>query len=280
MNDKDRTTTVSGRSPKTWPPGCFLIIQLIVISGMLILCLLFTKSPPWGGIPTYAWSHVLPLWVPFGGALGGATISLVGVVIHANDWDGPGYAFWHLARPLLGLISGSIAVLILLFVLKGIATDIIPDASREYSDGGIAVLFTLAFVVGYREETFRELVKRVADVILGPGQEAATQPISFVPAVLSLEVRAAALQKTSRTVVLVNASQDTYALANDALSITPSENLEAEFTSTEPLGPGQMRTVNVTWNPINPVPGSTDAILRARLGGRVVTATVRCTTTA
>ncbi|HEV2961918.1 MAG TPA: IPT/TIG domain-containing protein [Candidatus Angelobacter sp.] len=36
--------------------------------------------------------------------------------------------------------------------------------------------YLIAFLVGYREETFRELIKRLVDVILSPGGGSATVP--------------------------------------------------------------------------------------------------------
>ena len=106
------------RSPKRWSPGAFLVYQLLVLTLLTWLLFRYAVAKP-EHVVAFPFTRVLPLWVPLGGALGGSTISLVGIAHHASGWDGPGYAFWHLARPVLGLISGSIAVLALLFVLKG-----------------------------------------------------------------------------------------------------------------------------------------------------------------
>jgi hypothetical protein len=141
---------------------------------------------------------VLPLIVPWAGALGGVTISLVGVARHFRSWDanveedaeasGPGFDqrmrwnTWHLTRPFVGAVFGTFAALILVFVLGVIGfTD---DGDLDLSPTGAATLMALAFVVGYRERTFRTLVERVVDTVLGPGIDEAAPSYDLTPAAL------------------------------------------------------------------------------------------------
>ncbi|MBA3359997.1 MAG: hypothetical protein H0T94_00760 [Acidimicrobiia bacterium] len=42
----------------------------------------------------------------------------------------------------------------------------------DTSPRGAATLMVIAFVIGYRQSTFAELVSRVVDVVLTPGQAA------------------------------------------------------------------------------------------------------------
>ena len=262
----------SSFKPTQWSPLVFLIYQLVVIGILLVVMLEATGGD--GAPPAYNWNHVVPLWVPWAGALGGSTISLVGVAGNSNEWDGPRYAYWHLARPVLGMITGTVAVLVLLFVLKGIAPGVIPEAGDEYDAGGVAVMFVIAFVVGYREETFRELVKRVVDVLLGPGDKAATQRVALVPGVLSLvHTQGAAGAPITDSMTLLNDTKDTFDIATATLSITGQEFAVAWADDT-PLAPSATRAITVTWTP---AAGSatSEQTVSVGIGGYRVTALVR-----
>jgi hypothetical protein len=43
------------------------------------------------------------------------------------------------------------------------------DGTDQQDPWSLVPYYVLAFVVGYREQTFRDLIKRVADTLLGPG---------------------------------------------------------------------------------------------------------------
>jgi len=105
----------------------------------------------------------LPVGVPWFGALGAVLISLTGVFEHEHDWDAS-YWPWHVARPLVGVAVGVISVLILQAgVLAVGSTPTNPTVPKNL------LYYLVAFLVGYREETFRELIKRLVDIILAPG---------------------------------------------------------------------------------------------------------------
>ena len=101
----------------------------------------------------------VPLAVIWFGALGAVLISLTGIVEHAHDWD-KSFALWHLSRPLVG---ASLAVIGVLIVQAGVlAIGSTPSASAETPKN--LLYYLIAFLVGYREETFRELIKRLVDL--------------------------------------------------------------------------------------------------------------------
>jgi hypothetical protein len=83
----------------------------------------------------------IPLGVPWWGALGGMTISFTGIFRNADRWQ-TRYELWHIARPFLGAVVGSVSYLI----------------------------FIVAFVTGYREDIFRELLKRATDSLFVPAK--------------------------------------------------------------------------------------------------------------
>jgi hypothetical protein len=113
-------------------------------------------------LPDYFGS--LPVGVPWFGALGAVIISLSGIVDHRKDWD-PSLKFWHFTRPLIGAGLAIISVLIFQAGILAVASSPIPSKGAPPN----LLYYLIAFVVGYREETFRDLIKRLADVILTPG---------------------------------------------------------------------------------------------------------------
>jgi hypothetical protein len=67
----------------------------------------------------------------------------------------------------LGAALGTVAALIAVLFLGTIAKN--SDGSVNISPVGAATLMVVAFIVGYKQETFRQLLSRATDVILGPG---------------------------------------------------------------------------------------------------------------
>jgi len=143
---------------------------------------------------------IMPLMVPWAGALGGLSISIVGVSRNFGKW-GPridtskpareheGYEqrlewnVWHLTRPLVGAVFGTFAVLIVVFVLGTIG--VTQDGSIDITPAGAATLMVIAFLIGYRERTFRLLIERVVDTIFGPGSDTeASASYDLMPAQL------------------------------------------------------------------------------------------------
>jgi IPT/TIG domain len=120
---------------------------------------------------------IVPLGVPWAGAVGAVTLSVSGLVYHRDDWD-RSYLYWHLSRPIIGAIVGTFAYLV---VASGVlASGGSPTATSASSAGNLTgtagfhvnnlFYFVLAFLVGYREATFRTLLQRFSDVLFGPGQ--------------------------------------------------------------------------------------------------------------
>lgn len=119
----------------------------------------------------------LSIGVPWFGALGAVIISLSGIVDHRNDWD-PSLTFWHFTRPLIGASLAIISVLIFQVGILAVASN--PTPSQSVTASPNQLYYLIAFVIGYREEIFRELIKRLADVILTPGGGAPPPVISDI----------------------------------------------------------------------------------------------------
>jgi len=114
--------------------------------------------------PTAVKFGSIPIGVVWFGALGAVLVSLTSVVDHADDWD-PSTGLWHLSRPVVGAL---LAVVSILMVQAGILS----VGSTPATNGGPQDLlyYVVAFLVGYREETFRQLIKQLVDVVFVPGK--------------------------------------------------------------------------------------------------------------
>ena len=121
----------------------------------------------------------VPFLVPWFGAVGATLLSLSAVFDkRGRDWD-VDYRFWHWARPLVGAIVATITVLILqsgILAVGGVTPNKAPAGTAKN-----LLYFVFAFVVGYREEIFRSLIKRLADVILTPPPGAESPAAKKVP---------------------------------------------------------------------------------------------------
>jgi hypothetical protein len=132
----------------------------------------------------------VPLAVVWFGALGAVLISLTGIVEHAHDWD-DSFALWHLSRPLVGASLAVVGVLILQAgilasgspVATPATTTTPPNTPIEIPKN--LLYYLVAFLIGYREETFRELIKRLVDLIFTPG------PVRVAPAITALDPKTA-----------------------------------------------------------------------------------------
>lgn len=103
----------------------------------------------------------VPISIPGFGALGAVVLSLSGIFYHGHrDWQ-RGFVPWHISRPLLGATMASVGYIIFIGVIHatGAAISQGPTAKLVY--------FALAFVIGFREELFRDLIKRMTDLLFG-----------------------------------------------------------------------------------------------------------------
>jgi hypothetical protein len=102
----------------------------------------------------------IPVGVVWFGALGAVLISLTGVVEHRRDWD-PTYALWHLSRPLMG---AALAVVVAIMLQAGLL--VVGTTSTTSSEPRELLYYLVAFLVGYREDTFRDLMKRLVKLVV------------------------------------------------------------------------------------------------------------------
>jgi hypothetical protein len=179
------------------------LVYLIVILAVGVL--FFAKRDLLFFLPEGNFFGPVPIGVPWFGALGAVLISLTGIFEHEHDWDAS-YWPWHVARPLVGVAVAVVSVLILQAGVLSVGATPLPTptptptpAATQGAGTATAIptptptptppgsttpakvppnllYYLVAFLVGYREETFRELIKRLVDIILAPGDGKAAPP--------------------------------------------------------------------------------------------------------
>jgi hypothetical protein len=157
-----RLTSVSTWGPRAffWLNCLYLVVLAVILIGREASWLAIDRIPdPIGG--------VIPIGVPWFGALGAVTISSYGVFDHNSKWD-THWNYWHALRPIFGAVFAVVAFMIFVGLINATGTNPAVTPAATGTTGGIAYL-VLAFVVGFREQTFRALVQRAVDILLGPG---------------------------------------------------------------------------------------------------------------
>jgi hypothetical protein len=143
-------------------------LQIFYLVGLGVLAGLYLH----GTIDVRHEIGIMPTPVIWFGALGAVLISLTGVFQWCDNWD-TCYRYWHWSRPLVGASLGVISVLIFQAGILAAGSSPSPDQAGPKN----LTYYLIAFLVGYREETFRQLIKRLGDVILTPeGGVKATPP--------------------------------------------------------------------------------------------------------
>jgi hypothetical protein len=101
----------------------------------------------------------LPFEAIWFGALGGLLVSLQGIFDYNRKWR-DSYNYWHIIRPVLGAIMGTLGCLIFIVLTEA--------ATKEPSPVKPVFYDVIALAIGYREASFRALLKRLLDTIILP----------------------------------------------------------------------------------------------------------------
>ncbi len=86
--------------------------------------------------------------------------SLFGVFVHNQDWD-HSYDYWYYSRPLFGAVTGSVGALLYLVLLDLGTTNAVKVDHLTF--------YAAAFVFGFADKAFMQILKSVTDVIIKPG---------------------------------------------------------------------------------------------------------------
>jgi IPT/TIG domain len=150
-------------------------IQMLYLIGLGIFVILYRGQ--WIVDPGRSFFGPLPFLVPWFGAVGAVVLSLSGVFEHRSDWD-EDYCFWYWSRPFIGAVTSTVSVLIFQSGILAAGGQLPSHAHTPTAKNLLYYIF--AFIAGYRENVFRELIRRVADVLLTPGQQASPPVIGSV----------------------------------------------------------------------------------------------------
>jgi hypothetical protein len=155
------------------------MLQLIYMLALIVGLVLYNN---WGDFRDRLPNPLgpIPLGVPWFGAFGAVALSISGLVDHRNDWD-RAYIYWHISRPVIGVafavgayFTFAAGVLASNGTLQNAQNA--QNAPSSPSSTNNLFYYILAFIVGFREETFRTLIKRVSDIIIGPGTTTPAAP--------------------------------------------------------------------------------------------------------
>ncbi|HEY0240359.1 MAG TPA: hypothetical protein VGC37_17125 [Friedmanniella sp.] len=180
-------------------PGGVLAILLGQILALGVLLVLWISWDPFrAALPHGLLLGFLPAIVPWAGALGGATNAVRSLVrywsAHSFPWglatnlklpppagaridprvqkvvgERLQWNAWTVLQPLLGAVYGSFAVLLVALILGAVGTS---KDGLDTTSRGKAVLAVVAFLVGYQQKVFHDLLDRSLSVLLGPGDVA------------------------------------------------------------------------------------------------------------
>jgi len=106
----------------------------------------------------------VPVGVVWFGATGAVLAGIGGIYYHNRTWN-PAYDYWHYSRPLVGAVIGGIGAL-LYFVSVSIGTKTAVEPNALTFDA-------VAFVLGFADDAFRELIRKLTTLLFGAGKEAA-----------------------------------------------------------------------------------------------------------
>jgi hypothetical protein len=149
---------------------CVVMPKAVLVVAILWIVLLIAAF--FSYIEIHAVAHFFPHKVgglPFStiwfGAVGGLLISLEGIFKYNRRWL-RSYDYWHYLRPVLGAIMGTLGCLVFTVLTAAAAASSTPTPNAAF-------YAVVALALGYREQSFRELLTRLVDTVIMPPQKEA-----------------------------------------------------------------------------------------------------------
>jgi hypothetical protein len=232
---------------------------------LLLLLLAIAYNVFYHSKQPYLIADMLPIGVPWFGAVGAVTISLEGVFQwNQSHWD-PKYNYWHIGRPIFGAVLGIVAffLFVLILISAGSAPPFLANPEHAPAAMDFIIYYVVAFLVGYREETFRELIRRVTDMILKPGATRAgdtdTPQLTFkIGGVAVPQIKfpgTPAGSSSHQTIEILNTGKAPLVAPKVTISASSSGGVfgleNDRVTVLKELGPSSAETVGVTFAPSN-----------------------------
>jgi len=158
-----RATTTDSPSAGSRMPPWLVAIEAAYLGLLLAAGAIYATVPHLRLLPTTL--GPFPLGVAYFGALGAVTAGIFGIYFHNVGYQ-PSYTYWYVFRPMTGIVLGLVAYMIFVVVIQSTGT--------EPRRGGALIYYLVAFLVGYREHVFQDLIQRAVDFLLAPGTSANT----------------------------------------------------------------------------------------------------------
>ncbi len=153
----------SGEATKPMPKGIFYL----ELGYIILLAALIAFYAMWSGFRNALPISLgpLPLGVVWFGSVGGVVAGFRGIYGYNHNWDSS-YNYWHYTRPIFGAVTGAIGSLIYWVLLRFGNTSTTIKVDR-------VMFYVVAFVLGFSDKAFIELLTNITDVIIKPGQSKA-----------------------------------------------------------------------------------------------------------
>lgn len=268
-------------------PSFFFWLGMTYTMLLTLAAIIYNVS--YTGPHAYLLGNMLPIAVPWFGALGAVTISLEGVFQWSESRWNPEYNYWHLGRPFFGAVLGTVGFFLFVLIVSSSGTtpkflDNPTDATTPAKD--FIIYYVVAFLAGYREETFRELIRRVTDMILKPAVQSsvAAPQVSFRhDGVAQTDIgfpETAVGERAQMNIEILNSSS--VPLVAPTLTVTGTDSTPKEgvfvrendnVTGTKELGPNQIGKVDITFVP--PTPGTYTGVLSVAATNLMAPATIK-----
>jgi hypothetical protein len=151
------------------PPGPSAVMPLhifvVAVVYLVALIVLFVIYVSWQAFRSHVPASFgqLPAGVVWFAATGGVIASLYGIFVHNQTWDSS-YNYWHYCRPIFGGVTGSVGALIYLVLLN--------LGSKSAVKVDTPTFFVVAFVFGFADKSFMQMLQNVTNVIIKPGGKA------------------------------------------------------------------------------------------------------------
>ena len=159
-NDSDVEKALSTAPPEKMPVH-FFFLGLSYLASLIALFVIYGTSPSIRQVVPSSMGP-LPIGVAWFGATGAVISSLRGIFSNNQNWKSE-MNYWHYSRPIFGAVTGSVGALLYWVSL------------RLGSNGPVSVdqatFYAVAFLLGFADKAFTEMLKNVTDVIVKPGQK-------------------------------------------------------------------------------------------------------------
>jgi hypothetical protein len=144
--------------PIKMPPLIFILEMTYLVLLIVLLVVYKTDHAFRAALPPFG---PLPVQIAWFGATGGVLAGLGGVYLHNSNWKHK-YDYWHYSRPLVGGVVGGIGCLLFyVSILAGNTKSVTPN---------VVTFDAVAFILGFADKAFRELIDKVTQLLFGPGE--------------------------------------------------------------------------------------------------------------